>query len=102
MGVTLKAVFPSRREVELAIEHLVQEYGIPRADVFVEPAGDANSSGQSVAGADAESGHAHAAPDAGGAAYRGPLSVSVDINGDEISSIDKAFRDAGASDVGTV
>ena len=99
MGTTIKGIFPSRREVELAVEHLVQDYGIERTDVFIEPASSANSAGESVTGADAESGHDSEAPDASGAAYAGPLIVSVDMNEDERPDVERAFRDAGATQI---
>lgn len=98
MATTIKALFPSRREVELAVEHLVQEYGIERTDIFIEPSGNENSAGE-AAGADAESGHPGAPPDAGGAAYEGQLRVSVDMNEDEGDAVTQAFREAGAVEV---
>lgn len=50
MSTTIKALFPGRREVELAVEHLVQEYGVERTDIFIEPAGSKNSAGDEPAG----------------------------------------------------
>ncbi|WP_022683509.1 hypothetical protein [Sphingobium bisphenolivorans] len=99
MARTIKALFPSRREVELAVEHLVQEYGIERTDIFIEPAGQQNSSGAQPAGADVESGHPGESTDARGAAYEGELLVSVDMNEDESDAVREAFREAGAADV---
>lgn len=99
MPITITAKFPARREVELAIEHLVQEYGIERTDIFVEPAGKQNSSGQAPAGADAESGHPGTLVDAEGSAYEGQLVVSVDMNEDEFDAVEAALRDAGALDI---
>lgn len=99
MATTIKAVFPSRREVELAVEHLVQEYGIERTDIFIEPAGSRNSAGDEPSGADAESGHPGHAATAQGAAYEGELIVSVDMNEDETDLVAEAFRTAGATDI---
>jgi len=99
---TIKALFPSRREVELAVEHLVQEYGIERTDIFVEPAGDANSAGDSPTGADIENGHESGVADPTGAAYEGQLIVSVDMNEDEGEAVTQALRDVGAVEVATV
>ena len=101
MGHTIKGTFPSRREVEIAVEHLVQDYGIERTDVFIEPASSANSSGTAPAGADVESGHESETADASGAAYEGALIVSVDMNEDERKDVERAFRDAGATEVVT-
>jgi hypothetical protein len=96
---TIRALFPSRREVELAVEHLVQEYGIERTDIFIEPAGAENSAGDAPTGADVESGHGSALPDPAGAAYEGQLIVSVDMNDDENEAVTQAFREAGAVEV---
>ncbi len=97
MGKTITGTFPTRRQVELAIEHLVQEYGVERTDIFIEPKSDENSAGVTRAGADVKHGmepaRDEAAPD-----LNGPLLVSVDINQDEIEAVEKAFRDAGAMD----
>lgn len=100
MGSTVSGTFPSRREAELAIEHLVQEYGINRSDIFVEPIGSDNSSGQTPSGADVESGHVGSSADAEGASYGNALKVSVDVNSDEIVDIRTAFREAGATETG--
>jgi len=101
MGVTIKGTFPSRREVEIAVEHLVQDHGIERTDVFIEPAGEENSAGVEPAGADVESGHAGIDPDTEGAAYTGALIVAVDMNEHGAAVVEKAFRDAGAVEVVT-
>jgi hypothetical protein len=37
--------FATRRDAELAVEHLVQEYGTERTHVSIRAAGDANSAG---------------------------------------------------------
>lgn len=99
MGKTIVGTFPTRREVEIAVEHLVQDYGLDRSDIFIAPVSDENSAGDSVSGADAESGHPNTEVDTEGAAYNGALTVSVDVNEDEDTAVDKAFRDAGALDV---
>lgn len=44
MDTEVKATFATRREAELAVEHLVQEHRLNRTDIFVEPEGAANSS----------------------------------------------------------
>lgn len=97
MGKTITGTFPTRREAELAVEHLVQEYGLQRADIFVEPSSSENSAGVRPSGGDAKSGHPASQPDAD-AALNGTLLVSVDVNEDETEAVEKAFRDAGAID----
>lgn len=100
MGRTITGVFPTRREVELAVEHLVQEYGVERTDIFIEPSSTENSAGVEPSGGDAKSGHQRSQPDAD-AALNGTLIVSVDINDDDTEAVEKAFRDAGALDFST-
>ena len=99
MGTTIKGTFPTRREVEIAVEHLVQDYGLERTDIFIETLSSSNSAGTSVTGADAESGHPGVNTDPEGAAYNGALLVSVDMNEDERDAVERAFKDAGAIDV---
>lgn len=100
MGKTIVGTFPTRREVELAVEHLVQDYGLDRTDIFIQPQGGENSAGVSPTGADVESGHPgiekHGDPALGGA-----IEVSVDMNEDETDAVMASFRDAGALDVTT-
>ncbi len=57
MERTIIGSFSTRRQAELAVEHLVQEHGIARTDVFIQAQGRANSAGTELAGADIESGH---------------------------------------------
>jgi len=77
VGQTIEQVFDTREEADLAIEHLVQEHGIERTDIFVETEGESNSSGRSVSGGDfatkLEEGRSD--PKLGGG-----IRVSVDIN----------------------
>ena len=98
MGKTIVGTFPTRREVELAVEHLVQDYGLDRSDIYIQPKGSENSAGVTPTGADVESGHPgmekHGDPAIGGA-----LEVSVDMNEDETDAVMTSFRDAGATDV---
>lgn len=102
MAVTVIGIFPTRREVELAVEHLVQEYGLERTDIFIEPVSDVNSAGVAATGADTESGHSSKAPDPRGGAYRGALRISVDMNVDEIDAVERAFREAGATEISRI
>ena len=98
MGRTITGTFPTRRQVELAVEHLVQEYGLERADIFIEPSSGENSAGARRAGSDAKRDPAPARDDAT-PELNGNLLVSVDINEDDTQAVEKAFRDAGATDV---
>jgi len=94
---TIIGEFETRREAELAVEHLVQEYGIQRTDVFIQPIGQANSVGTRSAGADAK-----AAPEPERQApLEGALEVSVDFHGDDPQKIADALKSTGAKVVRT-
>ncbi|MCD7109499.1 hypothetical protein LRX75_10625 [Rhizobium sp. DKSPLA3] len=96
---TLTATFDTREAADRAIEHLVQQYGIDRSDVFVEAAGADNTAGTKPSGGDVEN------PDGDGvrtdAALGGRLLVSVDLALDDIDKAQAALRDAGAEHVAT-
>jgi hypothetical protein len=95
MAQTINRIFATRRDADLAVEHLVQEFGIERTDIFVAPEGDANTSGVDTDGADNES----AAPSPGersDGAHNGAIAVSVDVNDDEMSGkIARIFDELG-------
>lgn len=96
MAQTINRTFATRRDADLAVEHLVQEFGIERTDIFVAPEGDANTSGVDTNGADNES--AAPSPDErSDGAHDGGVAVSVDVNDDELSGkIARAFDELGA------
>lgn len=87
------ASFATRREADLAIEHLVQQYGIERTDVFVRAPGEANGAG--TRGADVGSGQPGVKKD-GRPEPAGPAEVSVDCHGGKTARIETAFREVGA------
>lgn len=86
----IKARFTTRREAEMAIERLVQELGIERTSIFVEPEGVENSVGTEVAGSDAK----RADPDLSRgdeAALNGRIIVSLDRSEADEAAICAAF-----------
>lgn len=95
MERTIIANFDTRRDAETAVEHLVQEHGINRSDIFVRAAGNANTAGTRAAGADVESGHPgverHGKPE-----LAGPIEVSIDCHGDSSGMVRSALEHAGA------
>ena len=97
MESTLIAEFDTRRAAELAVERVVQEFGVPRSDVFVQPTGSDNTSGNRPAGADAK---AAPMPEQGGK-FKGAIEVSVDLHGEETKQIEDALKSAGAKSVRT-
>jgi hypothetical protein len=95
MERTVIADFDTRRDAEVAVEHLVQEHGVKRTDIFIRAPGEANTAGTRAAGADVESGHPgvgrRGAPELSGA-----IEVSVDCHGHETAVVEGALRSAGA------
>ena len=93
-GVTLTARFRTRRLADVAVEHLVQEQGIERTDVFVVAEGSEPSSGEEADGADVESGHPGTEP-GGDPALGGAILISVDLadadRGEELAVVLKGF-----------
>lgn len=97
MESTIIGEFDTRRGAELAVEHVVQECGVPRSDVFVQAAGEANTVGTRPAGPDVKSAPA---PE-GRQKLDGLIEVSVDFHGDAPEKIADAMRSAGARTVRT-
>src|SRR3546814_14759213 len=93
---TINACFSSRREADLALEHLTQEHGVERTDIFVQSATDENTAGTEVAGADA------AAGDPGtdrrdDSALHGRVEIAIDISDDQQDVVCAALRESGAT-----
>ena len=98
MEQTISAKFDTRRDAETAVEHLVQEHGINRADIFLRAAGEANTAGVRAAGGDVESGHPgvekHGKPE-----LSGRIEVSIDCYGDKATLVRSALEKAGAKEL---
>lgn len=91
----LSGVFHTREQADLAVEHLVQEYGVEPSFIYVEPVDGENSSGDSVSGGD----HASGDPgtrDRGDAPLHGAIGVSVPATGANLPKLRRALEDAGA------
>ena len=97
MESTLIADFDTRRAAELA-EHVVQECGVARGDVFVQPTGCGNTTGNRPAGADAKSAPK---PDQSGK-LEGSIEMSVDFHGDDPTRVARALKGAGTKSVRTL
>ncbi|MGR9249987.1 hypothetical protein [Rhizobium leguminosarum] len=90
--VTIRASFSTREAADLAVEHLVQQQGISRPDIFVQSATDENTSGSMASGGDAS--HDEGTRDDG--ALEGDIEVSVDITAGQIAAVQGIFEDVGA------
>ena len=93
--------FATRRDAELAVEHLVQEHGFERTDIFIEAQGAQNSAGTTRAGADLESGHYGAEGLTSGKTpeLHGAVEVSVECDDANTHAVEDALRAAGAEQV---
>jgi hypothetical protein len=89
---TITATFATRAAADLAIEHLVQQHGISRPDIFVQASGDRNTAGSAPSGGDM----AHADGSREDGALEGEIEVSVDIPADQVPAAKRSFGDAGA------
>lgn len=93
MSSDLQATFSTRREAELVIERLVQEFGVDRGAIRVGPKGDENAVGEETAGGDARS--AVPSPEARtDAPLEGRVLVSVALDqGADSDAIRSAFEE---------
>ena len=78
MASTLTATFETRREAELVIERLVQEFAVDRKAITVGPEGNRNSVGTSRSGGDENAGDPSTDARAD-APLEGRIQVSVDL-----------------------
>jgi hypothetical protein len=89
---TITAVFETREAADLAVEHLVQQHGVSRPDIFVQSTTDQNSSGVRPSGGD----RSHDSENREDGALGGEIEVSVDISASQIAKVQRTFGDAGA------
>lgn len=94
----LSAVFRTRADAELAVEHLAQEYGIDPAFIYVEPVAEENSAGLEPSGGD----HAGGAPSHGDrtdAPLHGAIQVTVPVEHESLARLTQALKDMGGRDI---
>ncbi len=90
---TVIATFETRAAAELAVEHLSQDHGINRADIFVQPVGMDNTSGTAPNGSDAPSVRDEIRHDG---ANQGAIEVSADVPAHEVAAVQRILGDVGA------
>jgi len=98
MDRSLTGRFDTRRDAELAIEHLVQEQGVARDRISVLPIGPENSAGTRIAGSDAPDGQA-GTRERDDAALHGAVEVSVRLPGGSAEAVRRTLVEAGARDL---
>lgn len=84
MSILLTATFDSRRDADMVIERLVQEFGMDRAAIFVATDGAQNSVGERADGADTSDGSV-SAEDRDDAALNGSIVVSVTVDSEDVA-----------------
>ncbi|MDK4718268.1 hypothetical protein PH552_02780 [Rhizobium sp. CNPSo 3968] len=89
---TIRATFQTRQAADLAVEHLVQQHGISRPDIFVQSASDRNTAGSAPSGGDAS----HDEGARGDALLAGEIEVSADIASSQAATVKRSLADAGA------
>lgn len=88
-ATTIKAVFETREAAELPVEHPVQQQGIARADIFIQPVSEKNTVGITASGGDvSQSGVRSDAP------LEGEIEVLADINASQIPAVQRVLGDA--------
>lgn len=85
---SVSATFQTREAADRAIEHLVQQHGINRADIHAETVGNENTVGNLPSGADAAKDHESSAP-----ALKGAVRVSAQISPDYRDVVESTFRE---------
>ncbi|WP_398471142.1 hypothetical protein [Tardiphaga sp.] len=93
MDVGIKAVFTNRRAAELALEHLVQDIGLERTDIFIAAVGVQSSSGTKPAGADVRGSLGE--PKAANPALEGEIDMSVGCTQENVERVSQALQKVG-------
>ena len=91
---SVSALFETREAADYAIEHLVQQHGLNRADIFAEPAGGSNTAGNRISGGDRNKDGAQE-----DAALRGAIRLSVDVASDRAGTVEDTLREMGGQDI---
>ena len=89
---TIKAVFETREAADLAVEHLVQQHGVSRPDIFVQSTTEQNTAGVRPSGGDTW----HDSESRGDGAFEGEIEVSADISASQIAKVQRTLGEAGA------
>jgi hypothetical protein len=105
--------FATRREAEMVVETLVQEYNVDRSSIRVQAEGEDNTSGSIVSGTDVA--ERHRAGGGGGDVIRpepeqeahadgiraGRITVSAEVEETVLQRAEVAFREYGARTAGS-
>ncbi|WP_438748264.1 hypothetical protein [Pararhizobium sp. O133] len=89
---TIRAIFESRAAADLAVEHLVQQHGISRPDIFIQSASAENTVGSELSGGDVSHDHG----DRDDAPLAGEIEVSADIALSQTPAVQRSLGEDGA------
>ena len=99
MAITLTATFGTRREAEMTIERLVQEFDVDRAAILVATENDDNSAGEQRAGSD-NAGTSDVQDDRDDVALAGAIVVTAEVVGEDAAEkVRSAFGEFDAQGV---
>ena len=99
MAITLTATFGTRREAEMTIERLVQEFDVDRAAILVATENDDNSAGEQRAGSD-NAGTSDVQDDRDDVASTGAIIVTAEVVDEEAAEkVRSAFGEFDAQGV---
>ncbi|MBO9101747.1 MULTISPECIES: hypothetical protein [unclassified Rhizobium] len=90
--LTIRATFATRAAADLAVEHLVQQHGIARPDIFIQSTTAENTVGTSPSGGDVS--HQEGTRD--DAPLGGEIEVSADIAASQVGAVQRSLGEAGA------
>ncbi|MBO9171875.1 hypothetical protein [Rhizobium sp. L245/93] len=90
--LTIRATFATRAAADLAVEHLVQQHGIARPDIFIQSTTAENTVGTSPSGGDVS--HQEGTRD--DAPLGGEIEVSANIASSQITVVQRSLGEAGA------
>ncbi|MBY4609413.1 hypothetical protein K6M90_17345 [Rhizobium sp. 9T] len=90
--MTIRATFETREAADRAVEHLVQQHGIARPDIFIQSATDRNTAGSAPSGGDVS----HSDGARRDAPLEGEIEVSVDVASTQLAAVQRSLGDAGA------
>jgi hypothetical protein len=91
-STTIRATFETREAADLAVEHLIQQHGISRPDIFIKSATDRNTAGSVPSGGEVS----HDDGSRSDAPLRGGIEVSADIASNQVAAVQRSLGDAGA------
>ena len=99
MAVMLSATFDTRREAEMTVERLVQQFDLDRTAIFIAPMDDENSAGEQQAGSDTKAGQP-STDDRNDAPLNGALVVTVEVADEGVAElVREAFDEFDAAGV---